>query len=431
MTRNYVDSTTRSDIFLQNNGSDPQTHNSGNRRYERILASCMKEYTSSPNRSDFRFGLFFKLQDLDPPMRFLLYDKEVGQFYAADKVQATKRMRFAFHSAEKKLKTRNGRQKISFTYVDKVTASDILISAKGLESKSHPGSQLLRRELEPKLKVYQSAADQLEVCSKLFWELKKQNPAIRFLRRSDEKGKYYLCNEEYSVYRIQMVFDAMAIADWPPNHPLKTDTMDCNDHHQNANPNQTKCPAPKADLAPSEAQGSIKLHSKPTNMPPGFATLLAVEKRDSRPTRLCSLVKAEMETTESLQETQEQTPSLFPSTMASLLPTLPTQQHIQAAYGSPKQPLRPLLQVTDTLGPQPYADLSTANKVPDLWDVANSSQQLQVAIKVEDQDGVAIQHYHSLEDSRVGHEECDDFDEEEYMHMEAMNRAMVNALCGE
>jgi len=177
MTSTYVDHPTSHDILIGTNGV---TRHGGNKRYERILASCVKEHRKSANEFEFRRALYFKLQALDPPMRFLQYDNKAEKFYVVTDATAT-RMRTAFHKTEKKLNGRGRKKMSSSIYVNEVTASDVLFSDDGFENKSHTGNRLLHRILEPKAEVYTSTEHQLEMSSKVFWQMKKDNPSIRFL----------------------------------------------------------------------------------------------------------------------------------------------------------------------------------------------------------------------------------------------------------
>ncbi|CAJ1940014.1 unnamed protein product [Cylindrotheca closterium] len=217
MKRIYVDYPTSRDILMRTNGV---THRY-NQRYERILASCVEEYSKAADKFEFRSALYLKLQALDLPMRFLQYDNTAEKYFAVTETG----MGITFHKVAKKLSERGTTKTISAIYVNEVTASDILFWDDGFENKSHTGNLLLRRMLEPKVKAYQSTEHQFEMCSKVFWQLKKENSSTRFLRRCGEKQKCCLCNKEYSVWRIQIILEGMAIADCPPVNNNRHDKL--------------------------------------------------------------------------------------------------------------------------------------------------------------------------------------------------------------
>ncbi|CAJ1965381.1 unnamed protein product [Cylindrotheca closterium] len=255
MNRTHVDYATSHDVVLRTSGVTRRTRCSP--RYERILASCVEEHRKAADKFEFRRTLYLKLQALDPPIRFLKYDNTAEKFYAVEETG----MRVAFNRTARQLSGRARKKMSSSIYANEVTASDILFSDDGFENKAHTGNRFLHRMLAPMAKAYQSAEHQLEMCSKLFWQLKKENISIRFLRRSDEKRKYYLCNKDYSVWRIRIILEGMAIVDrcLPGNNNNNNNN---NSHHQFSKDaftiNMTNTAQPIVAAAGASGEGGAK-----------------------------------------------------------------------------------------------------------------------------------------------------------------------------
>ncbi|CAJ1940010.1 unnamed protein product [Cylindrotheca closterium] len=425
MKRIYVDYLTSHDILMRTNGVTHRRR-SGNQRYERILASCVEEYSKAADKFGFRSALYLKLQALDLPMRFLQYDNTAEKYYPVTETG----MRIAFHKVAKKLSERGRKKMSSAIYVNEVTASDILFWDDGFENKSHTGNQLLRRMLEPKVKAYQSTKHQLEMCSKVLWLLRKDHPSIRFLRRCDDNQKYCLCNKEYSVWRIQIILEGMAIADHcPTKDPANTLNMSGNENgHHVILPSQIKCPVPRAVL--TRTRGVVKLLSKPTNatLTP-HAAVLPMRYGDSGQNQLCSgVAKSEIDGTEKLLQERRKNSALLEIIPTAIMKSLlPTQKQIQAVYSNPEQS-------HCYLGQHRCADLGSVNKIlppPGFETVALPQQpRTQVAMQEEDRDDAAGQYNHQFKECRESHEECNAFGKEDYMYVEAMSRTMVTGLCG-
>ncbi|CAJ1940715.1 unnamed protein product [Cylindrotheca closterium] len=99
MGKEYIDKVTSNDILWTKNGREKKAH-AGNKLFWKIVEGAFNDHRRNSSNLMMAFHIVDKLEEFDPPMRLLQFDKDVGKYYKCSTSNAWQRIQQAFNSLE-------------------------------------------------------------------------------------------------------------------------------------------------------------------------------------------------------------------------------------------------------------------------------------------------------------------------------------------